>query len=100
MLGMLIQDPIEASAYIEFMFFEESRRSEVLLFGFLGYVGEQLLRKIPLSSLVVKGEFASGNNLVFQAQIDDLRLKCCILAKNPKNKSSGRRTKPLRGGLV
>jgi hypothetical protein len=33
---------------------------------------------------------AFGNSLGFQVQIEDLRLKCCILGENPKNKSSGR----------
>jgi hypothetical protein len=34
-------------------------------------------------------EFAFGNSLAFQAQIEDLRLKCGTEKENPKNKRSG-----------
>ena len=44
------------------------------------------------------------NSLGFQAQSEDLRLECCILGKNPKNKSTGSNVaqdppkNPTRGG--
>ena len=39
----------------------------------------------------IKRNFAFGNSLGFQVQIDDLRLKCCILGEDSKNKSTGRK---------
>ena len=44
--------------------------------------------KILLCAWVVKGKIAFENNFVFQAQIEDLDLKCCILRDDPKNKTS------------
>jgi hypothetical protein len=38
------------------------------------------------------GKIALGNRLGFQAQIEDLRLKCGILREDFKNKISGRNT--------
>jgi len=43
--------------------------------------------KILLSSKPVKRKNAVENSLAFQAQIEDLRLKWCILGKNSKNNS-------------
>jgi hypothetical protein len=40
------------------------------------------------SNNTVKENFAFGNNLGFQAQIDDLGLKCCILGDDSKNTTS------------
>jgi hypothetical protein len=40
---------------------------------------------------VVKEEFAFGNSLGFQAQLEDLRLKYCILKEKAKNSTSGRK---------
>ena len=34
----------------------------------------------------VKGEIALVNTLVFKAQIEDLRLKCGVIEKNPKTR--------------
>jgi len=43
-----------------------------------------------LSNNFVKENFAFGNNLGFQAQIDDLGLKYCILGDDSKNTTAGR----------
>lgn len=45
--------------------------------------------KILLASEAVKGKIAFGNNLRFQAQIEDLHLKCCIPGENAQNRTSG-----------
>ncbi len=37
----------------------------------------------------LRGKIAFVYILGSQTKIDDLRLKCCILRANPKNKSSG-----------
>jgi len=47
--------------------------------------------KILLGEYIVKGKIAYGNSLSFQVQIADLRLKCCILVDELKNKSTGRK---------
>jgi hypothetical protein len=52
--------------------------------------GTTTVQKILLTSWVVKRKIAFENSPGFQAQIDDLRLKCGILGENPKNKSTGR----------
>jgi len=52
---------------------------------------ETITPKILSNAKPVKREIAAGNSPGFQAQIDDLRLKCGILRENPKNKSSGRK---------
>jgi hypothetical protein len=62
-----------------------------LVMGFLAILGLRL-------GWDIKGKIAFGNGPGFQAQIEELPLKCCILMENPKNNISGRRTKPLRGG--
>jgi hypothetical protein len=36
-----------------------------------------------------QAKICSGNSLAFQAQIEDLRLKWCILGKNSKNSITG-----------
>jgi hypothetical protein len=46
--------------------------------------GKQLSKKILLISRPVKKKIGFRNGLGFQAQIDDLRLKCGILRENPK----------------
>ena len=69
--------------------------------------GKTITEKIRLISRQVKGEFtwawggnlpfafvplcefAFGNSLGFQSQIEDLHFKCCILGDNLKNKSTG-----------
>ena len=65
------------------------RRLEVLLLVDSLQVGNLRLNFIPDRN-IVKGEFNFGNRLGFQAQIDDLPLKCCILGQKPKNLTSGR----------
>jgi hypothetical protein len=50
--------------------------------------GTITLPKILLISRVVKGKIAFKNSPGFQAQIEDLHLKCCILMENPKNNIS------------
>jgi hypothetical protein len=42
-------------------------------------------QKILLISWEVKGKIAFENGPDFQAQIGELRLKCCIIGENPKN---------------
>jgi len=50
---------------------------------------ETTIRKILLSSWVVKRKIAYGNDPAFQVQIEDLGLKWGILGEDSKNKSSG-----------
>jgi len=45
--------------------------------------------KILSYSRAVKGSFACSNWLHFQAKVEHLHLKCCILGENPENKSAG-----------
>jgi len=52
---------------------------------------ETTIRKILLSSWVVKRKIAYGNDPAFHVQIEDLRLKWGILGEDSKNKSSGRK---------
>jgi len=47
--------------------------------------------KILSYPTTVKGKIGFRNSLGFQAQIDDLRLKYCIVGGNLKIKSSGRK---------
>jgi hypothetical protein len=47
-------------------------------------------QKINLRGWIVNGEIAFGNSLGFQARIEDLHSKCCILGDDSKNKTSGR----------
>jgi len=51
---------------------------------------EATAQKILLTSWVVKWKISFENGPGFQAQIEDLHFKCCILGGNPKNKSTGR----------
>jgi len=57
--------------------------------GFTGLQTETTIKKILLTSWVVKGKIAYGNSLGFQAQIEDLPLKCGTEKENLKNKISG-----------
>jgi hypothetical protein len=50
---------------------------------------KELKNHITLWYFLSRGKFAFANRLSFQAQIEDLDLKCCILGKNPKNNISG-----------
>lgn len=59
--------------------------------GLLGYRMNNNQLKILFCYQAVKGKMAYGNSLGFQVQIDDLRLQCCMLGDNFKNKSSGRK---------
>jgi hypothetical protein len=52
------------------------------------FISNPLVRQDPIFQ---QRKIAFGNSLGFKAQIEDLRLKCCILEENPKNKSSGRK---------
>jgi hypothetical protein len=45
--------------------------------------------KILSYTPTVKEKFGFRNSLSFQTQIDDFRLKCCILGEKPKNNISG-----------
>ena len=49
-----------------------------------------IVKRILLTSEIVKGKIAFKNTPDFQAQTDDLRLKCCILGENPQNSITGR----------
>jgi len=54
----------------------------------IDYPQETTIKKILLTSWIVKGEIALGNKLGFQAQIEDLRLKCGIHEGKSKNSIS------------
>jgi len=56
----------------------------------IGYGQKTTMKRILLSLWKVKGKIALENRLGFKAQIEDLRLKCDILGRDPKNKSTGR----------
>ena len=60
-----------------------------MLLSSLGY--GKIIKKILLTSWVVKGKYGFGNSLDFPAQIEDLQLKCCIFWEESKNKTSGRK---------
>jgi len=53
---------------------------------FTGLQTETATKEILLTSRVVKRKIASGNGLDSQAQVEDLRLKYCILKGNTKNR--------------
>jgi hypothetical protein len=52
----------------------------------IGIIAPKILSYSPK----VKDKIAFGNGLRFQAQIEDLRLKSCILGRNSKNNVIGR----------
>ncbi len=56
---------------------------------FTGLQTEATTQKILLTSRQVNRKIVSGNGLDFLAQIDDLRLKCCIPKENPKTLEKG-----------
>jgi hypothetical protein len=51
--------------------------------------GETSSQKILLPSRVVKEKNGHWKSALFQTQIEDLPLKCCILGNDLKNKTSG-----------
>jgi hypothetical protein len=65
----------------------------------IGNGWQTTIQKILLSLWAVKRKIGCGNSLGFQAQINDFRLKWCILGKNPKNKITGRTGCLCRGNL-
>jgi len=58
----------------------------------IGYWQEKTIKKILLTSWIVKRKIALEKGLGFQAQIEDLGLKCRIHQENFRNKSTGRKT--------
>jgi hypothetical protein len=61
-----------------------------MLLGLPSYGGKRQLQNSLLAM------HSQGGNCLpklprFQAKVGDLRLKCCVLAENPKNKTSGRK---------
>ena len=66
-----------------------SRRLEVSLLSLLNDGRKQLPQKILLTSRRVKGKIAFRNGVGFQAQIEDLPVKRCILRNDLKNKGTG-----------
>jgi hypothetical protein len=65
------------------------------LIGFLGYVGEQLLTKILLTSWAVKGKIGVGISFGFKPKNEDLRLYSRMVLEIRQSLSTGRKYQVL-----
>jgi hypothetical protein len=64
------------------------QKVEGFVVGLISYGGSNYSLNFRSGKKIVKGIFAFGNGLGFQAQIDDLPLKCCILEEKAEGSTS------------